>query len=104
MRRIASSTNATVFGPAAAIGSGTSIASTVSALAAAVVVCRLTSAASSMPAPTSSTNEKATCAVAKIRSRRFVPEPRDYPELVRYDNTGQDEARFTALIDELLKP
>jgi len=38
------------------------------------------------------------------RSRRFVPEPRDYPELVRYDNTGQDEARFTALIDELLKP
>ena len=36
-------------------------------------VCRAMSAATSMPAPASSTNEKAICVVANARSRRLVP-------------------------------
>ena len=36
-------------------------------------VCKAMSAATSMPAPASSTNEKAICVVANTRRRRLVP-------------------------------
>ncbi len=38
------------------------------------------------------------------RTRRFVPPPEQYPELVRYDNTGRDDAAFDRLIDTLRAP
>ena len=83
MRRTASSTKVTVFGPADSMGSGTSIASTCATFATELVVCRASKAASSMPAPTSSTNEKATCAVAKSLSRRLVPGVMRRPPVAR---------------------
>ncbi len=70
-------------GPADWIGSGTSIASTCATLATELVVCRASNAASNIPAPTSSTNENATCAVAKSLSRRLVPGVMRRPPVAR---------------------
>lgn len=39
---------------------------------------------------------------AQYRSRRFVPEPQAYPELIRYDNSVDDAGRFDRLIEALL--
>lgn len=38
------------------------------------------------------------------RERRFVPQPADYPELVRFDNTAPDEHDFERLVRALVPP